>query len=106
MATNVNYLQKNVSLEAVLYTGSQSTYVTRIIEAALRKALGKDFKSYEVTNGGNTVKLTGEGPYSKSKLFNIVRQAMLKRIKKRYSKFRTEVKSPLTITIDYPRYFS
>lgn len=104
MAVNGSYSQKNVSLsfiEAIIYRGPQPTYITRISRAALKKELPKDFKLYEVTNGGKSVKIKGEGPYSKGRLFDIVRQAMLKRIKKRYSKLRTEVQAPLTIPTDF-----
>jgi len=100
MTTSVSYFQRNVNVDAILYKGSQTTYVSRIVRAALKKVLGRDFNNYEITNGDDTVRIKGEGPYSKSKLFDIVRQAMLKRIKKPYSKFRTEVKSPVKIETD------
>ena len=98
MLENKKNSQNPVSLKITLYSGQHTSYVSRVVRTALRRVLGRDMEGYEVTDGNGTVKLTGEGPYTKNKLFEIAKQAILGRINpksKRPTKLQSEVKSPL-----------
>ncbi len=88
----VSLMLANVKVDIPFYVGSESKYGTRVVRTALRKELEGNLESYQFVPGKNgAVRLVGEGPYSKSKLFGIIKQAILERIQKKHSKYRSLV---------------
>ena len=88
---------ENVKVDIPFYVGPESKYGIRVVRTALEKELGS-LEGYQFVSFGNdAVKFIGEGPYSKSRLFGIIKKAILERIQKKYSKYRSLVKGKLHI---------
>jgi hypothetical protein len=100
MTANANYSQKNVSVEIPIDFGKGINYGIFLLENEFDKRGIIGYKFVPVRNG--TVILTGEGPYTKNQLLQIVKGAMLKDIKLEKGK----KKSPLRSSFEAFSYYS
>lgn len=102
MIGNGDNLQRNTHVDIPLYTGPEAGYVKDLVTVALQNELNENHTGYRVTNGENTVRLIGEGPYSKNRLFLIAKQAILQDINSEEGK----KDSPLRPSLERPFYLS
>jgi hypothetical protein len=95
MLVNVDNLQINQKVDIPFYVGTEPKYGTHVVRTALEKKLGS-LEGYQFVPGeSGYMKFIGEGPYSKARLFGAIKQSILERVRKKYSKFRSLVSDKL-----------
>lgn len=96
MATNGDYLQKNLSVEIPIHLGVNTEGISHAYDVLTRAFSENGISGYKFVHDGNgTLTLTGEGPYRKTELLKVVKEAMLKDISPKNKK-----KSPLRSSLE------
>jgi len=96
MATNGDYPQKNLSVEIPIHLGVDKASISHAYDVLTKAFSENGISGYKFVHDGNgTLTLTGEGPYRKTELLKVVKEAMLKDISS-----KNKEKSPLRSSLE------